>query len=107
MEEKNDDFNPTTCSAARADSDVTIKFLPSSYNHNYKLVTIDTSDQTKLFKAPAYPGTHYQMKVNLFTSSDVLVESMKVNLTTVYGNLLNYVYMSVRIPKDADQIGLF
>ena len=107
MEEKNDDFNPTTCSAARADSDVTIKFLPSSYNHNYKLVTIDTSDQTKLFKAPVYPGTHYQMKVNLFTSSDVLVESMKVNLTTVYGNLLNYVHMSVRIPKDADQIGLF
>lgn len=82
-------------------------FYPNSYNHNYKLVTIDTSDQTKLFKAPAYPGTHYQMKVNLFTSSDVLMESMKVNITTVYGDLLNYLYMVVKIPKDADSIGLF
>lgn len=107
MEEKNDDFNPTTCVATRTDSDVTMKFLPNTYNHNYKLVTIDTSDQTKLFKAPAYPGTHYRMKVNLFTSTDILVESMMVNLTTVYGNLLNYVYMSVRIPKDANSIGLF
>lgn len=34
---------------------------------------MDTSDQTRLFKAPAYPGTHYQMKVNLFSSSNVLV----------------------------------
>lgn len=84
-----------------------MKFYPTSYNHNYKLVTIDTSDQSKLFKAPAYPGTHYQMKVNLFTSSDVLLESMYVNITTVYGNLLDYTYMAVRIPLDAGSIGLF
>jgi hypothetical protein len=32
---------------------------------------------------------------------------MKVNLTTVYGDLLNYAYMSVRIPKDSNSIGLF
>lgn len=32
---------------------------------------------------------------------------MMVNLTTVYGDLLNYTYMSARIPKDANQIGLF
>lgn len=50
-----------------------MKFAPNSYNHHYKLVTMDTSDQTRLFKAPAYPGTHYQMKVNLFSSSNVLV----------------------------------
>ena len=107
MELKNDDFNPTTCSAVRQDSDVTLKFYPTSYNHNYKLITIDTSDQTKLFKAPAYPGTHYQMKVNLFTTSNILYQSMMVNLTTVYGNLLDYDYMSARIPKDADSYGLF
>lgn len=107
MEEKNDDLNPITCTASRKDSDVTIKFFPTSYNHNYKLISIDTSNQAQLFKAPAYPGTHYQMKVNLFTSSDILVESMYVNLTTVYGNLLNYTFMYVKIPKDADSIGLF
>ncbi len=49
MEEKNDDYNPITCSASRSDSDVSIKFYPTSYNHNYKLVSIDTSDQTQLF----------------------------------------------------------
>lgn len=107
MKEKNDDPNTITCTANRTNSDVTVKFIPSSYNHNYKLINIDTSDQTKLFKAPAYPGTHYQMKVNLFTSTNVLVESMMVNLTTVYGDLLNYTYMSARIPKDANAIGLF
>ena len=47
------------------------------------------------------------MKVNLFTTSDILYESMMVNLTTVYGSLLDYNFMSVRIPKDADSIGLF
>lgn len=32
---------------------------------------------------------------------------MMVNLTTVYGSLLDYNYMFVRIPKDADSVGLF
>lgn len=47
------------------------------------------------------------MKVNLFTSADVLVESMMVNLTTVYGDLLSYAHMAVRIPQDANSVGLF
>ena len=107
MEEKNDDYNPITCTSSRSVSNVTMKFYPNSYNHNYKLVTIDTSDQSKLFKAPAYPGTHYQMKVDMFSSSDVLVESMMVNLTTVYGQLFVYDDIYVLIPQDADSIGLF
>lgn len=107
MEEKNDDYNPITCTSSRNESEVTIKFLPNSYNHNYKLVTIDTADQSQLFKAPAYPGTHYQMKVNMFTSSNVLVESMMVNLTTVYGELLDYDEMNIKIPLDSDSVGLF
>lgn len=32
---------------------------------------------------------------------------MMVNLTTVYGDLLDYAFMSVRIPKDANTYGLF
>ena len=44
MEEKNDDYNPITCTASRRDSDVTIKFQPISYNNNYKLVAIDASN---------------------------------------------------------------
>jgi hypothetical protein len=32
---------------------------------------------------------------------------MKVNLTTVYGDLLEYAYMQVKIPKDSNSIGLF
>ena len=107
MEEKNDDYNPITCTATRNDSDVTIKFWPNNYNHNYKLVSIDDSDQSLLFKAPKYPGTHYQMKVDLWTSSHILVESMMVNLTTVYGDLLNYPDINIEIPKDADSLGLF
>ena len=90
MEEKNDDYNPITCTASRTNSDVAIRFYPNSYNHNYKLIAIDTSSQNKLFKAPPYPGSHYQTKVDMFTSTDVLAESMMVNLTTVYGHLLNY-----------------
>ena len=85
MEEKNDDYNPITCTTRRDDSDIVIRFYPTSYNHNYKLVTIDTTNQAKLFKAPPFPGTHYQMKVDMFTSTNVLAESMMVNLTTVYG----------------------
>lgn len=107
MQEKNDDNNPITCTASRSDSDVSIKFNPTSYNHNYKLVSIDTTDQTQLFQAPKFPGTHYQMKVDLYTSTDILMESMMVNLTTVYGDLLEYPQIHIEIPKDADSIGLF
>ena len=107
MEEKNDDYNPVTCTASRNDSDVTIVFNPQSYNHNYKLISIDTSNAALLFKSPEYPGTHYQMKVNLFTSAHVLVESMMVNLTTVYGDLLEYPQMQISIPMDAEAMGLF
>ena len=41
-----------------------------------------------LFKAPEYPGTHYQMKVDLYAGNHDLMESMMVNLTTIYGELL-------------------
>lgn len=47
------------------------------------------------------------MKVDLYTSSDILMESMMVNLTTVYGKPLNSSIMSIDIPLDADSIGLF
>lgn len=107
MEEKNDDYNPVSCTASRNDSDLRIKFDPDSYNHNYKLVSIDTSQNSKLFTAPALPGTHYQMGVDLYSCSDVLMESMKVNLTTVYGELLEYDHIQIDIPKDANYSGLF
>ena len=89
------------------DSDVIISFQPTSYNHNYKLVTIDSADQSMLFEAPEYPGTHYQMKVDLYSSTNLLMESMMVNLTTVYGELLEYPQIYVLIPQDADSHGLF
>ena len=73
MEEKNDDYNPITCSASRSNSELNIWFTPSSYNHNYKLIKIDTSQQNKLFVAPPYPGDHYQMKVGLYSNSGSLV----------------------------------
>ena len=101
MQEKNDDYNPVTCTASRNDSDFTIKFVPQTYNHNYKLINIDTSTASNLFLSPKNPGPHYQTKVNLFSSSDVLLESMMVNLTKVYGSQLAYADMSASIPMDA------
>ena len=88
MKETNTDGNTVECSAARLNSEVTIKFVPSTYNHNYKLVSIGHEDPLKLFLSPPYPGNQYQVKVNLFTSADILIESMMVNLTTVYGSAL-------------------
>ena len=107
MEEKNDDYNPITCTASRSNSELNIWFTPSSYNHNYKLIKIDTSQSTRLFEAPPYPGDQYQMKVGLYANSGALMEQMKVNLTTVYGKLLEYPQIYINIPKDANSIGLF
>jgi hypothetical protein len=71
------------------------------------LVSIDTTVANKLFTAPAYPGDIYLMKVNMFTSTNLLVESMLVNLTTVYGDLLSVPQITFTIPLDASTYGLF
>jgi len=93
MKEKNSDVNVFACTATRNNSKITVRFMPPGgyvYNHNYKLMKIDSIDATKLFTAPQYPGTHYQMKVDLYSTANLLIESQYVNLTTVYGNLLTY-----------------
>ena len=51
-------------------------YIPSTvgavYNQWYNLIGLDHTDATKLFTAPKYPGNQYQMKVNLWTSSNTL-----------------------------------
>lgn len=88
---------------------MTIRVLPVSYtfNHNYKLLKIDNKNATRLFTAPQYPGSHYQMKVDLYTSTDLLIESQYINLTSVYGKLLTWNDIIVTIPQDASTIGIF
>ena len=83
--------------------------MPVSYtfNHNYKLLKIDNRNASRLFTAPQYPGSHYQMKVELYTNTDLLIESQYINLTTVYGKLLTWNDIIVTIPQDASTIGLF
>lgn len=98
------------CTTSRNNSKVTVRFLPEvayAYNHNYKLMKIDNKDASKLFTAPQYPGTHYQMKVDLYTNTDKLIESQYVNLTTVYGKLLDWNQIQITIPQDADTLGMF
>lgn len=68
---------------------------------------IDNNDASRLFTAPQYPGTHYQMKVDLYTNTDKLIESQYVNLTTVYGKLLDWNQIQITIPQDADTLGMF
>jgi hypothetical protein len=77
MKEKNSDSYNFACTASRNTSKVTVRFLPTTggyvYNHNYKLIRIDNKNATRLFNAPQYPGTHYQMKVDLYTTADILI----------------------------------
>lgn len=76
MKQQNSDSYTFGCLASRNNSKVTVRLMPPggySYNHNYKLLKIDHVDYTKLFTAPQYPGTHYQMKVDLYTTTDKLI----------------------------------
>lgn len=43
----------------------------------------------------------------MFGFDDTLVESMRVNVTTVYGYLFDEPKITVSIPLDADAKGLF
>ena len=47
------------------------------------------------------------MGVNLWGTSNELVESQNINITTVYGYYLSVPAITFDIPKDADQKGLF
>ena len=53
------------------DSQVIVTHEPSPgyYNHEYQLITVDHSDQDKLFVSPA-SGSHYRMKVQLYSTAD-------------------------------------
>lgn len=73
MMESNSDPTSVTCAATRNNSQVSIKFTPNSYNMNYKLITIDTSNPAQLFTSPQYPGNQYQMKVDLYTNTQKLI----------------------------------
>lgn len=100
----------TSCLIDRTNSTLSITYVPSSYDHNYKLITLNTASVSQLFTSPAYPGTHYQMKADLYTqilSKDVLIETMKVNLTTVFGTYLSVPDIVVKIPMDGSTYGLF
>ena len=100
----------TSCLIDRTNSTLTITYVPSSYDHNYKLITLNTAATNKLFTSPAYPGTHYQMKADLYTqisSKDVLIETTRVNLTTVFGTYLSVPNIVAKIPLDGSTYGLF
>lgn len=75
MKEKNSDAYTFGCIATRNNSKVTIRVTPIgyTYNHNYKLIKIDNKNASKLFTAPQYPGSHYQMKVDLYTNTNLLI----------------------------------
>ena len=100
-------YEQFSCSLGRNNSRITIAFNPSSYNQQYNLFNIDHSTASLLFTAPSYPGNHYQMRVNLWTTANLLAESQLVNLTTVYGYYLSVPLIKFVIPLDASQKGLF
>lgn len=104
------DVSISSCNTDRTNSTFTITYVPASYDHNYKLITLNT-DATKLFTSPAYPGSHYQMGADLYTTlpngTDMMVETTKVNVTTVYGEYLSVPSIVAKIPLDADAYGMF
>ena len=64
-----------SCGVERKDAQITISYTPTSnsYNQGYNLLNLDHSDSSMLFTAPAFPGNHYTMQVNLWSSSNALV----------------------------------
>jgi hypothetical protein len=73
MMESNSDSTTVSCQATKNNSEVSLRFTPSPYNMNYKLITIDTANANQLFKTPEYPGNQYQMKVDLYTNTQLLI----------------------------------
>lgn len=61
------DLYNVPCTVSRNNSQVTILYVPNNgnYNQGYNLLNLDHSNPNMLFTAPAYPGNHYQMQVNL------------------------------------------
>ena len=76
-------FSTFNCQLVRNNSQITITYIPPSYNHRYNLINMDHSSASQLFTAPNFPGNHYQMQVNLWSAANALVESQYINLTTV------------------------
>jgi len=95
-----------TCGIARNNSQITIGYTPTAYNQLYNLINIDDSNVAQLFTAPSYPGDLYQMQVNLWSTTNALIESQYINITTVYGYYLSVPSIVCSIPLDASTYGL-
>lgn len=52
------------------------------YDNAINIITLGDLGDGKLFKAPKYPGTHYNMSLELY-SGEVLVEKSIINMSNV------------------------
>ncbi|KRX03573.1 hypothetical protein PPERSA_04125 [Pseudocohnilembus persalinus] len=103
------------CNLARPYRDRYVTFYPDEistgnndafYDHAINIITLGNTDQDYLFKAPKYPGTHYNMTLELY-SEGILVEKSVVNLTNVQGYDFDISYMTIQNVADIDIKGLY
>ena len=107
VQSRTTDLRVFSCGVSRTQSQVTVEYVPPAYNQEYNLLSIDTANSASLFTAPAHPGDHYTMHVNLWSATDHLVESQAVNVTTVFAHKLAVPNISFTMPLDGGTKGMF
>lgn len=73
------------CSLKRSFGKTLVTVIPFNYNDNsVKIVTLSNKLVSQLFTAPEYPGSHYLMKIEMYSGPN-LVETQYMNVTEVLG----------------------
>lgn len=73
------------CKQSREAGQTLIKLTPTNYNQEVKIIQLGSKLQSNWFTAPKLPGDFYNMTVELYSTSNVLLEKQTIDISPVYG----------------------
>lgn len=73
------------CKQSREGGQTLIKLTPSNYDQEVKIIQLGSKSSSNWFTAPSLPGDFYNMTVELYSTSNVLLEKQTIDISPVYG----------------------
>ena len=73
-----------TCKQSREGGKTLIKVSPENYDNDVKIIQLGSILQQNWFTAPQLPGNFYNMTVEIYFNTGVLLEKQTIGISPVY-----------------------
>jgi hypothetical protein len=96
-----------SCVQTRLNGQTLITVTPTNYDNSVKIIQLASVNMSDWFTAPSLPGSFYNMTVEMYSGSGVLLEKQTVNISSVMGGNLDITLMTLTQTRDASVPGIF